>query len=318
MGRRACGTDQGLEGNLRTPIDHAIAEYRSELEAEADLAREDLVELEDHLRTLIDDLRATGASSEQAIAQARLRLGDPKLLAREHARVRSPFGAKLSRARAWSAGGLFLGMVGLGWWLYGRPFSSWFAIQLVLGACLSIGVIARLAWARAAMFGYVAYNLVHVGIAAIVFEYRLFPEEGLLVAMEAAVLAFVMPWRRGEIGPAGYALALVCLMFDGSILANWLTHTYLDAPHVAMLAHAATIATGIAIVMRGRWAASMGLVTAACLAISAFQLAGYDGPLAEIVVPTIAVGALAGVACAAISWRTARTTLGSLRGFLAA
>ncbi len=32
-------------------------------------------------------------------------------------------------------------------------------------------------------------------------------------------------------------------------------------------------------------------------------------------VGTVGVGALAALACAAISWRTAHTTLGSLRGF---
>lgn len=83
-------------------IDAAVAAYTAELQAEAELGRAEVGELEDHLRATIGDLREHGLPASHAIAEAARRLGDPRAVARESARVRSPFGAKLSRARAWS------------------------------------------------------------------------------------------------------------------------------------------------------------------------------------------------------------------------
>ena len=66
-------------------IDEAIEQYRQELVAEASLAKGDLDEIEDHLRALIDELRADqpALGLATAIAQARERLGEPRALARE-------------------------------------------------------------------------------------------------------------------------------------------------------------------------------------------------------------------------------------------
>ena len=93
---------------MKDEVEQAIEHYRARLAAEAELARGDLAEIEDHLRTLIDALREDGLPAGEAIVEAARRLGDPRQLAREHARVRTPFGAKLSRARAWSACALLL------------------------------------------------------------------------------------------------------------------------------------------------------------------------------------------------------------------
>jgi len=92
-------------------IEDAIAEYRAELLARAELAASDLDELEDHMRAVIDEVLASGAAIGDAIGEARCRLGDPASVAREHARVRSPFGATIhacargaqpqSLARSW-------------------------------------------------------------------------------------------------------------------------------------------------------------------------------------------------------------------------
>ena len=42
-------------------IEDAVATYRAEVLAEAELARADVAELEDHLRSLIDELRTAVA-----------------------------------------------------------------------------------------------------------------------------------------------------------------------------------------------------------------------------------------------------------------
>src|SRR6266567_2391935 len=54
--------------------------------------------LADGRRALVDELQRTMPAAE-ALTEAARRLGDPKAIAREHARVRTPFGTKLSRAR---------------------------------------------------------------------------------------------------------------------------------------------------------------------------------------------------------------------------
>ncbi len=323
MGRRARSPHQGMEGDM-TQIDDAVSEYLSELEAEAELAREDLAELEDHMRSLVEELRATGASTEDAIAQAKRRIGDPKLIAREHARVRSPFGAKLSRARAWSAGGLFLALVVLNFVMFAGRSSYFgvFVIETVIGGVMGIALVTRLAWARAAVAGFLAYSLVQIGIGMILNGSWAYPE-WMFVVLQLGAFAFVVPWRRGEIGVGGYALALVVVMWVG---ASWVisfeSRNPVFTPEVfaAYGAHVASLLAGVGIVMRARWAAVMAAISSAMLAVAAGFVFDVGLP-AEVehvrilLVGNVIAGALAAVACARLSWRTARTTLGSLRGF---
>jgi hypothetical protein len=307
-------------------IDQAIEQYLTELESEAELARDDLAELEDHMRSLIDELRATGATSEQAIAAAKLRLGDPKSIAREHARVRSPFGAKLSRARAWSAGGLFLGLVVVNAIAYGSRATNieYFVLESLLGVVLGAALLARLSWARAAVAGFVTYNLVHVAIVANSYGADVFQAaEYPMIAMQLGVVAFLMPWRRNEIGPAGYALALVCVTYVGATRVIGFEQRLPDiTPELiaAHVAHAAISLAGIGIVMRARWAAVMSVVAAVGLLVAGELVLQIGFPAdAELVrtmlIGTVFAGALAAVLCTRLAWRNARTTLGSLRGF---
>lgn len=308
-------------------IDHAVSEYLTELEAEAEIAREDLAELEDHMRSLVEDLRRTGASTDEAIARAKLRLGDPKVIAREHARVRTPFGAKLGRARAWSAGSLFLALVALNFVMFaGRsPYFGFFVIETLIGLVMGTALLARFAWARAAVAGFVVYGLAQLGVASLVYGGL----EGygtahyLMLAIQLGVAAFVVPWRRGEIGPAGYALALVVVMYAG---ATWVISFELWNPvmtpeaAIAYVAQAATIGAGIGIVMRARWAAGMAAISALSLAIAGalvFDLGLPEGAehVRYMLAGTVIAGACAALACTRLSWRVANSALGSLRGF---
>lgn len=310
-----------------TQIDHAVAEYLGELEAEAELAREDLAELEDHMRSLVDELRATGASTEDALAQAKLRLGDPKQLARECARVRSPFGAKLSRARAWSAGGLFLALVALNFVMFaGRSAHlGYFVIESAIGLAMAGALLARFAWARAAVAAFVGYGLLQIGVSALInggLPYWEAPHYAML-AIQIGVGAFVMPWRRGEIGPAGFALGLVVVMYAG---ATWVLSFEIWNPVLtpeagaAYVAQFATIFAGIGIVMRARWAAAMAAVSTASLSIAAALMFDIGLPpgaehVRYLLVGTVTAGAVAALICTRQSWRVANSSLGTVRGF---
>lgn len=61
VGRRARSPHQGVENRVSDDqsVNEAIETYRQQLTAEAELARGDLDEIEDHMRTLIDEPRAT-------------------------------------------------------------------------------------------------------------------------------------------------------------------------------------------------------------------------------------------------------------------
>ena len=86
-----------LEGELNA--------FRAELERES-VAAASIDELVEHLREIVDARVAAGDDVASAIQTARDRLGDPKSLARECARVRSTFGPKPSRSVAWLLVGL--------------------------------------------------------------------------------------------------------------------------------------------------------------------------------------------------------------------
>ncbi len=310
------------------PTELAIETYRHELEAEADLARDDVAELEDHLRSMITDLRATGASAEHAIAQARARLGEPRVIAREHLRVRSPFGAKLSRVRAWSAASLLILHVVLGTLAYmGQSmYVGIFVLEMALALGLALAVGFRMTWARAVIVGVIGYALVHDAIAALAYGgLAMTPVAWMLIALRLAIFAFVMPWRRGELGLSGIALALLAVVYMG---ANWVLAFEMYAPsftpeigfaHVALLS---TLGAGIGLVMRARWAVVPTAIAAFSLAMATSLLLDITfrfedaATVRAMLIGTVVAGALAASACAVLGWRTARTTFGSLRGFV--
>ncbi len=63
-------------------LNQAINQWREQLAA-APLNQGDLVELEDHLRSEIDDLTCRGLTEEEALVMAKYRLGDDHSLSRE-------------------------------------------------------------------------------------------------------------------------------------------------------------------------------------------------------------------------------------------
>ena len=304
-------------------VDAAIEAYRAELVAEAELAGADLAEIEDHLRSLVDDLRRAGLSSERAVTEAVRRLGEPRLVAREHARVRSAFGAKLSRARAWSATALL------------APFLVYYGIQpdrtmlghleTLLSAVVIAGLCARLWWARAIVLGTLPVPLALFGLS-----WWTGSDPGtVLTAQMIGYLgagAFLMPWHRSELSASGAALMLISVAYGAAMTLTWLQvttpggHLRILAP--GMMALAAVLLAAAGTILRARWAA----VAAGFAAVTLLQQLMTLAPLrphhqaldvwSTLALGTIGAGAAAAAIAAVLCWRAARSTIGTWRGVL--
>ena len=291
-------------------VEAAIAAYRRALTNTAELARTDLDEIEDHLRTLGDELHATGMPALDAVREAARRLGDPAELAREHARVRPPFGAKLSRTRAWSAAAL-LGVL-LGTYITSLPSPgswAWTAVfpllELGCGIVLWIGLVARLSWARAILLGsFACFSTLWLVALAFVPGFQLGP----ITLAQLALVAFLAPWHRRDLSPAGVALALQVWAYAiaGSIPLT------VQLSGVAMIAIAAATLATIGTVLRARWSAVFAVVSALAIAGATTQLASDTAFLASDMafVALLATGAVAATISAVVQIATARSTLG--------
>jgi hypothetical protein len=305
-------------------IDAAIARYRDELAGEAALADRDLAEIEDHMRELIGELRDTMPLAD-AIIEARRRFGDPRAVAREHAQVRTPFGARLSGVRVWSAVALlvpirvitFLAMM-QNWDIVGDWLGYGILIEAVLNAGMFAALACRLTWARAMFLGGLPLMIVW-NIANAV----MWPPIAHMAAADAVAcagaLVLLMPWRRGEMTPAGWGLALVTPGYSGAVwmLTNYTEYIPGIAPRLGPLAAALVILGGAGAVMRARWAAPVTLLAAVCLAFGTswawqFHMAPNDTYVALLVV-CMALGVATTALAAALQWRHATTALGTLR-----
>ena len=305
-------------------VDDAIARYRAELTQEAALAERDLAELEDHFRSLVDELRATQPLAA-AIAAARQRLGDPRAVAREHARVRTSFGARLSRARAWSAVALLAPMAAYGSYLQ-LTFGG-VSLLSVFHAAFSLGVLvalaARATWARAYVLGGLPLSILTLATLLADGPSAGSPVLFAYLAADAAALAFLAPWRRGELGPAGAGLALLPAIYLGAVtLLGLVDIRYAPMTPAAALgvpALAGLLLGSVGAVLRARWAAvatataAVALATATVLALAGDD--GFAGPpyVYRLQLAGVILGALGAAVAAAIQWRTARTAPGTVR-----
>lgn len=311
-------------------IEKAIEGYRAKLQAEADIGRSDLAEIEDHLRELVTELRETGMPVGAAITEAAHRLGDPRQLAREHARVRSAFGARLSRARAWSAATLVLAQLVLSMIVYHQhhlPVVPMFVVtQLVLPALVAGALAARLTWARALILGMSGYGLVGIALHIALHGDKAGLDPaliGMFALLQLGTLIFVMPWRRHEITPAGIALVVLYIAYDGAMSGSSFVWTGpVEDFVIAFIAQIATVLAGAGLVLRARWAALAAALASVALLVSAGQVNDIEFVFADAalvkatLLGSIALGAVAAAVAAVLSWRTARTRLGTLRSIL--
>ncbi|HEY4244486.1 MAG TPA: permease prefix domain 1-containing protein [Kofleriaceae bacterium] len=311
---------------MRDETEVAIAQYRSHVVAEAELARGDLDEIEDHLRELADELRATGMPRAQAIAEACRRLGDPRELAREHSRVHTPFGARLSRMRAISAVVLF--GIPLALWARQALFvpgqlASPVGVDFVLTVATLAALIFRRSWARPLVLGSLAIATCYGAADVLFWPTRM---AALDLVCVGGALAFVFPWRRGELTRGGLALALLAPAYVGALHAlelTWRVPANLFASNpLGLTAIALAFATAAGLVLRARWAAfaAGGLAWTLAMFLRELRpmLAGghpLDGRGVEFL-----SGIALGVGCAAIvavlAWRSAPSFRGTWRHVL--
>jgi hypothetical protein len=300
-----------MEDRMSTEIDDAIAQYSSQLRTEAELARSDLTEIEDHLRSLIEELQGAGMPAAEAIAEAARRLGDPRQLAREHVRVRTPFGARLSRARAWSAIAAMLPALAIGLWNVGvhRGFISIFGLSAAIEVALLIAVASPLAWARAILLGILinppALFAFHVVAGGRVSALQLAHIASLLGAV-----ALISPWHRGELTARGWVLVMLGSAY---LAAMHLLGLVAQGPLIleqacAALSAAAVLAAYIGGVLGSRWASATALVGAPIMIGSTFVLSSETQPdaalwyRAYLLGPPI-IGAIALAIAALLIWR---------------
>lgn len=299
-------------------IDAEIEEYRKRIRAEGKLAESDLDELEDHLRELTDELLTAGKPAAEAVTEAARRLGDPRQLAREHARVRSPFGVPLSTGRALSGAALFM-----------LPFIALNAdldteLELSLSACLAAAVLAvivialaaRMPWARAVTLGVTLQSL-SVGLVV--------PHapSALIWITDLGLLAFIMPWRRTEISFAAIILALQTWACVSGLTAL----LWVPGPDGALslrsvsgtIALVCALAGCIGTARRARWSALTSAVSALALfgaltTLTTFPFnLGDTGELQPMPYGAVGSGAIAATVAAVLSWRTTRSLVGPLQ-----
>lgn len=301
-------------------VDDAIAQYRRQLEAEAELAESDLDELEAHLRDLAEELRTAGKPALEAVAEAARRLGDPRELAREHARVRTPFGSPLSRSRALSAATIFVIPLIVGMLTFiGAPNISmrvWFELG-ALGV-VAIALAARVTWARAIVLGATLQSLALLLLAPAA-------PDPLYLMCEVGVLAFVAPWRWNEISTAALALALQIWAYGAAAVLLTLQFTAGENGDVLLGPTCATItlictATGcVASVLRARWSAFASALSAIALFVACGELFmmnfRFDNAFSWqlYLFGAVSTGAVAATVAAVLSWRTTPSLRGTLK-----
>jgi hypothetical protein len=297
-----------------------IAKYKLELTSEAELARGDLEEIEDHLRVLASELRDRGMPRIEAVTEACRRLGDPREVAREHARVRSPFGARLSKLRAYSALALIAPILiqaarGVA---AGRGLYSTSGMELVLSMVLAVALAARVTWARPIVLaGMICFSLeIVLGVYART-------SNPLWLVPYVGTVLFVMPWRRVELTASGLALALSVWSYTGAAFAmNFAitTHGRTDwrpVSYGAVLALFTAVIATMGGVLRARWGSLAGLVSAVALAIGVGEFATltfyYPLHYQITAITLLGSGSAAAGLSALLSWRAARSSFGTLR-----
>jgi hypothetical protein len=307
-----------MEDGMIDDLAEAIERYRAEIAAEAELSRADLDEIEDHMRALVAELREGGLPLAEAIAHARIRLGEPRQLAREHARVRSPFGARLSRSRAWSAAALLaLPMIYYGHNSLRHGITT---VELAVWIALVGALAARRAWARAIVLGRVATSVfmqtVHVVAGSLVWHANGFAENFgretvALLAVFAGVLALLAPWHRRDLGRRGLALALlgpayVAAMSSVVVWSNAPVSAVVADP-LASFALASVVIAYLGVLRGARWAsvAAAFIVLAFAAGFGSHVVSDSIASIAELRVATSgALGALGAIAAVFVAWRS--------------
>ncbi|HEY5948519.1 MAG TPA: permease prefix domain 1-containing protein [Kofleriaceae bacterium] len=324
-----------------TQVDDVIERYKAELLDEAELARDDLQEIEAHLRALTEELLERGTPAVEAVHTACERLGDPRAVAREHAKVHSPFGARLSWGRTISASALLLALLlrnyaffQTKWDKIPAPFSP--LAMTILATVMVAALLARLTWARPVVLGGMGFMTTYAIVAGTV---PVNTGTVWLVALIGTVV-FVMPWRRHELRRTGYTLVLLAFACSATGLAAGMLGLDSDAlayarehgiqPNIVMpirMVPAALIGfvpLVVAIggtILRARWAAVASAFGAAMLLVSLIEVVRYYIGFHELedtaewlpLASMLTAGSIAASVAALTSWKSARSNTGTLQ-----
>jgi hypothetical protein len=301
-----------------TEIDEAVARYRESISREADIGRATLDEIEDHLRLLVDDLRAKGMPAAVAVTEAAQRLGDPRQLAREHSRVRTPFGSKLPMWRALAVIALVIPQLVENVRGSDMMLSS---VELAIGLAMCGALVWRSSWSRAVMLGTMAWNAAW-SLCMLAFTEVAPPV--WMIALSLGALALLLPARRRELTASGWALAMIYPIYVSVAVMSYSQVTVGPGDYVLVpwIAPAVAILAGAGLVLRARWASIAAIGATVYLAFFFHLLATLDyhvdHPVAlqTILLSYTGVGLLMTLAVAVIGWKTARSNLGLLRGVL--
>jgi hypothetical protein len=291
--------------DLVTDIDAEIEKYLGRLRSERNLARRDLDELEDHLRELTNDLRTAGMPAAEAVTEAARRLGDPRQLAREHARVRSPLGRPLSASRAVIGAALFM-IPHIRFLIehYDEADFSWRGCLVMAAFMISaIALAARVKWARAVVLGFSMHRLT---------LFLLMPEvrDGfpLNSIVGLGVVALLVPWSRKELSLAVITLALQawgCVSAVGVVIFQTAAADSAHTLRVACgtVAVVCAVASCIGTARGERWSAITSAASALALFVAVGTLFAFPF-LQEFAYGGVGSGAIALTIAAVISYGT--------------
>lgn len=308
-------------------IDAAVARFRAELAANAAIGAAETGELADHLRAIIDDERAAGATPAAAIAIAQTRLGTPALLAAECTRVRTAFGARLGPARTWTAAAIFAATWAYAAWMWLPQLgvASHVGAELGLGLILLPGLVIGSTWTRAILFGtaivLTATSLVWIAIL----HHRPGTTEALLVASYAAAAVLLAPLSLRELAPAGWSLVAWSIAYFGATNAVPLARMTLGEI-LPITALAGIWLAALGTVLRARWGAVIGLITAAMLGVILIGVAMVHStrtmtiyaPYHEFAFAMTVIALAAAIAAPLLAWRDSRRGFGAPRALLIA
>lgn len=302
-------------------INATIDAYRRRITRETDIARGDLDEIEEHLRCLVDELRDRGMPAANAVTEAARRLGDPRAVAREHARSRPAFGAPLSGARTISV--VLLLVPALAWlaWTVIPVVGVWSraGAELAFGAILVGALCLRLTWARPILLGGMAF----FALLSLVFVGTLPGSSWPWTLWYVGTIAFLMPWSRRELTPSAMALALNVWAYGAATLAHGFQVWSRDGIEIvpgAQLALVTAVLATTGAVLRARWAALAAAVSAVALATATTDVAGigfgfgfeHAGLYRAACLALVGSGVVASAIGGVLAWRGARSGLGSL------
>ncbi len=144
MDGRPRSLDETMENQTSFDLNGAIQEWRRNLSQSPAFDRNDLDELEAHLRDAIPALQAAGLSAEESFLIASRRIGARHTLESEFAKVKS---GRASLNRPWLAGLLQVVTPGLGNLYSGRPLHGLILHLTVQGIVLLLALaLLRLPW----------------------------------------------------------------------------------------------------------------------------------------------------------------------------